>query len=212
MSFSGDKLEIKGDRIKRVYKYSDDFYFLYSQVKKFNDFARIGLAQTPSEIYKKDKYCFSYIYTDGPTLLEFIRDNDIKMIKETLDEVIDSMQKFHTMGIIHGDLSFDNIIIGAKLQFIDMIKNSFNHRWFDYAKLYQCVELNWGEIRYGYKIKNLKEIREYLDKRIDEIDPTYRKYHKTMLVYILTRILERAKKTKNKEIEKKIKDKIIELL
>lgn len=212
MSFSGDIIKIKGDRIKRVYKYSDDFNFLYNQVNLFNKFSKLGLSPEPSDITKNDKYKFSYIYADGITLLEYIKENKLKDIFPIIDKIIEMMNVFHTSNIIHGDLSFDNIIIGDKIQFIDMIKNPFNHKWFDYAKLYQCIELDWGYIRYGIKLKNLKEIKEYLDKKIDKIDFNYRKYHNTMLIYILIRILERAKKIDNKEIEKNIRNKIIELL
>lgn len=95
----------------------------------------------------------------------------------------------------HGDLTFENILVGAKLRLwlIDPIQSPVDHYWFDWAKLFQECEGRW----YQHRGKQLSSgithwLRNRWLKTAAEIAPGYAAWHHVLLALTFARILPYA--------------------
>jgi len=97
----------------------------------------------------------------------------------------------------HGDLTFENIMHSdGKLYYIDFLDSFYSHYWFDYAKMYQDLEGGWFNIKnpdMSVNPEKLLVVKNYVDKKIREVDSDYFKHHYFLLTLTFMRILPYCK-------------------
>lgn len=97
---------------------------------------------------------------------------------------------------VHGDLTFENILVGRKgqLWLIDSIDSPFDHFWLDWSKLFQECEGRWHVFR-GHSIS--ASVTWYLRERwmqaAKRLSPCYVSRHYVLLGLTFARILPYAR-------------------
>lgn len=98
--------------------------------------------------------------------------------------------------VCHGDLTFENILVGAKhrLWLIDPIQSPLNHYWFDWSKLFQECEGHW----YLHRRKPISTgvvhwLRNRWHRTAVELAPGYASWHYLLLALTFARILPYAR-------------------
>jgi hypothetical protein len=113
----------------------------------------------------------------------------------------------------HGDLTFDNIILTDDLcddvYLIDFLPLFYPSYFLDIAKLFQDLDGNWTEIRYGKEFPKL--VREIVREIIwDALPEEYKVQHNALMVVSFNRILPYAKNQRDRNMIEKEIEKFLE--
>ncbi len=114
-------------------------------------------------------------------------------ITERMLTKLSEIREINSKTLCHGDFTFDNIIIDKKedLWLLDFTDIFYPHYWLDISKLFQDVDGDWTEIKYGIVLPEdkMSTIRNYLIEALENLDKEYLKHHNFFMSVVFLRLL-----------------------